>query len=341
MKNENTKPELETLTLEHLSYSQLSTFKKGPKYYQDLYITKKRERTTGPALIFGSLLDCLLFTPKDFDNNFKIVEKVEVTGKLGLFIENLAKIEQTCDEERSKNLLIFDFTKEELYENAYRTAGFKEAIKNVIADFNKPIPQKYYEYQKELAKGEQGKKFVSNEEYLKAQQIISMLNTNTFTQKVFKKPGFSQFKIEWYHQLFPEIPFISILDYVYIDDKNKKIYIIDLKTTGENVEHFDKAIEKFNYGIQAALYCQAVTYAINNNLMPFSKQLENYECVYQILAVESFGECRPLLFKMSEETLYNCYEQTANLITDLRWHVMNNKWSYSKKVYENNGVLSF
>lgn len=56
-----------------LSYSSLKNFLKSPQHYIQ-YITEKKEPTA--AMIFGSLVDCLLLTPDDFENQFAVLPEI-------------------------------------------------------------------------------------------------------------------------------------------------------------------------------------------------------------------------------------------------------------------------
>ncbi len=46
-----------------------------------------------------------------------------------------------------------------------------------------------------------------------------------------------------------EIPCKSLLDRVKFDVKNKKVYLIDLKTTSD-IGNFKESFDKYTYGIQ-------------------------------------------------------------------------------------------
>ena len=62
-----------------LSYSSLKEFAESPKHYIQ-YITKKWERTD--AMLMGLIVDCLLFTPDDFDKKYFVTEKPKLNSKV-------------------------------------------------------------------------------------------------------------------------------------------------------------------------------------------------------------------------------------------------------------------
>ena len=65
---------LENLNERPLSYSSLKEFAKSPRHYVD-YLRKERKPT--PAMLFGSLLHCLLLTPDEFPNQFFVMKNID------------------------------------------------------------------------------------------------------------------------------------------------------------------------------------------------------------------------------------------------------------------------
>lgn len=63
----------ESLKKRPLSKSSLVEFAKSPAHYVQ-YLTAPRERT--PALVMGSLTDCLVFTPDDFDKKYALAPEI-------------------------------------------------------------------------------------------------------------------------------------------------------------------------------------------------------------------------------------------------------------------------
>jgi hypothetical protein len=63
-----------------LSYSSLKEFGKSPAHYIE-YLRK--ERKTTPAMLFGSMVHCLLLEPAKFDSQFAVMENVDKRTKDG------------------------------------------------------------------------------------------------------------------------------------------------------------------------------------------------------------------------------------------------------------------
>lgn len=71
--------------LKTLSYSKLSNFADSPK---ELWKYINKERTQTESMIRGNLVDCLLFTPELFDEQFYIIKDIDVKTKTGEVAKN-------------------------------------------------------------------------------------------------------------------------------------------------------------------------------------------------------------------------------------------------------------
>jgi hypothetical protein len=72
---------IEQLQERPLSYSSLKEFAKSPRHYLD-YLNRKRETT--PAMLFGSMVHCLLLEPSKFNKQFAVmgtIDKRTTAGK--------------------------------------------------------------------------------------------------------------------------------------------------------------------------------------------------------------------------------------------------------------------
>ena len=71
---------LENLNERQLSYSSLKEFAKSPAHYVE-YLRK--ERKPSPAMLFGSLVHCLLLQPNEVSNQFAVMPNVDKRTKEG------------------------------------------------------------------------------------------------------------------------------------------------------------------------------------------------------------------------------------------------------------------
>lgn len=71
---------IEQLIERPLSYSSLKEFAKSPRHYLD-YLNRKKETT--PAMLFGSMVHCLLLEPHKFNTKFAIMPTIDRRTKDG------------------------------------------------------------------------------------------------------------------------------------------------------------------------------------------------------------------------------------------------------------------
>lgn len=64
----------------HLSYSSLSEFKKSPKDFIDY---KLKEKTETDAMIFGSLVHCLVLEPLKFEERYMVLDDMDICIQIG------------------------------------------------------------------------------------------------------------------------------------------------------------------------------------------------------------------------------------------------------------------
>ena len=142
----------------------------------------------------------------------------------------------------------------------------------------------------------------------------------------------NEFHINW--ELYG-IKCKSLLDRVMFDHVNKKIILIDLKTTSD-VYNFAHSVETFDYYRQIAFYLCAITwYMIEElNLNPDDYDLEAY-----IIAVQTNGNNEIRVFNMfNEEELLNRKNIIAKTLTEISYHINSGNWEHTRKYYENDGI---
>lgn len=225
------------------SYSKLSKFSRVG--FDGLHTLD--DKISSPSLIFGSIFDCLLTAPEEFNDRF-------VVGEFPSITDQLMKIAQTLwDQHKTDNVLFEDFSDEylgkigkdcEYYSGDNYT---KTRIKNI-----KENCKEYYE----LLRLSGDKTLISQKDFQDAQScLIAMkesfigkfLSTNPFEDcEIFYQ---LKFKAE-YHG----IPIRCMFDLIYVDHKNRCIYPIDIKTTFKKEWHFTNSFLEWRYDLQSRLY---------------------------------------------------------------------------------------
>src|SRR5260221_9108712 len=79
------------------SYSSIKVFIEDRKKYYKKFILKEvvKEEDT-PETRFGSLVDCLLFTPDEYEERYALSLSTLPTGQYGKLVSELWKITQDC-----------------------------------------------------------------------------------------------------------------------------------------------------------------------------------------------------------------------------------------------------
>src|SRR5437016_2202117 len=79
--------------LEIDSYSTLKVFIEDRKrYYRKFVLKDPLPEDETPYTIFGSLVDCLVFKPEEFEDKFALAVTQPPTGQYGKFVEQLMKV---------------------------------------------------------------------------------------------------------------------------------------------------------------------------------------------------------------------------------------------------------
>lgn len=333
--------------LKMLSQSSLKLLDYSPaKFYEYEYmwlkgLGERRDMPENEAMRFGSLVDCKLLTPELFDETYSINSGVTPTGQMLTFVEAYYKFEFEYEalvgtKDLSEEEVLMIATK------AYDAVGFKrDKLQSVIERF-KTEGIDYYNFLLLSA----GKKVISQEEDQKATKLIFEAKNAEFIGDILSadsSPGLVTFKqLPLFTKLSIGTYLIEVkglLDFVIVDNLNKTITPYDLKTTGES--YFLNSYTSRRYDLQAALYTELLkTWAESNypdyQVLPFN-----------FLVIYTNGN-KPELYELTQDQLRlgaiggtNQYGRPVkgfiDLLQDYVWHVENNKWNYSKEVYENNG----
>lgn len=270
--------------LNRISYSALSSFsKKGINAF-----LKEKEDSYVPWFAVGGLVDSLL------------------TGDHGKILENAVVIRdpisktqiQVCDYLIENNLELTDENIISAVKNIPVYNNIKDEEK-ILARFQDPFPL-YYKCIKE------GKKVVFKSDLILARQIAGEISNNKYYKDLINncKRAY-QVRIEWE---FEEEEMLSILDCLFLDDKNKHIYIVDIKTGSRKPEAFVEQFSTYEYDIQASFYLTAVEYLQSKNLLP-----KDYTLSFHFIYAPTIGDIKSVFVDVSENRLKICKEKWVNL----------------------------
>lgn len=305
-----------------ISYSKLSDFlRNGP---QSLITNEKKD---SPALRFGSLVDCILTAPEEFDDRFYVADIDSVGDKIRAAVSKV--FEQNSDVaslEEVPNLLEY-IELEDWQSNWKPETKLKKFIEGGSDFFT-------------VLKYSVGKTIVTVDEFASARQCVSTLKSHPFTYKIFdlteNEEIFYQLKFK---NVINGISARCMFDILKINHLDKTVEPIDLKTSGKSEEDFCKSFVDWNYWIQAAMYSELVRMA-----MDADDYFKDFELLSFKFCVINKMNLKPLIWDSIDEDgiiaekLSDMFHTTwYDLLEDVHWHYDNNKFDYSRHSYENKG----
>ena len=129
-------------------------------------------------------------------------------------------------------------------------------------------------------------------------------------------------------------PCKSLLDRCIFDHVNKKIILIDLKTTSD-VYNFKHSVEEFDYYRQIAYYLLAITWYMKDQDIDIS----DYDCEAYIIAIQTNSNYEVRVFNMFNETELDSRKNIIiNALSELSYHYQTNNWEHTRSYYEGNGT---
>lgn len=229
------------------NYSLISKFDRGGF---DVLSTLK-EKEISPNLTFGSVVDCLLTVPQEFDKKYAVCDFPDITEK----IESTVKVLFTMYGTTYKSLNdiplhnLLDVLDAEAFQKTYKN---ETRTNNILTKGDK-----YYQTLCNTV----GKEVIPSETYIKAISCVEAVKNHEIAKKYFTNNPFDETKN--YYQLkfkteLDGIEYKGMLDVIHVDYKNKTIDLIDLKTSGKPEWHFPESFIKWNYSMQSRLYFRIV-----------------------------------------------------------------------------------
>lgn len=315
-----------------ISNSSIGWFiKKGPKFFRDM-LDGKEEGLKGKFLDKGTMIHMYLLQPDEFWDNYIVAAEFDKpTSKQQLaFADNYVN---SLELEAEKKLI-------QAYSDAYSTKG--KSDDKVLLEATKMLEtmNPYIEY---LTLNRDSIKTIISWSELNMLKTIkeNMVAHKKANELLFNLPDtfevHNEFHINWdfpklYHDTTVKCK--SLLDRVAFDHTNKKIILMDLKTTAD-VNNFSHSMSEYDYRRQLSYYWMAIHWYV---LKELHIDIEDYTFESYIISVQSNNGYQVRVFKIDPNSIENRLDTIANTIEEIAWHTKNNLWDQRREYYEGDGA---
>lgn len=322
-----------------ISNSSIGWFlKKGPLYFRNM-LDGKEEGLKLPQLEKGTMIHEYILQPDEFWNDYTILEyEVPKVKQQKDFCDWYSIFKDTNPLEDEDKILL----------NAYNKAYSNKLSDDSKLTIAKDFIQRYDEYIKSKSLNNT-KKAISFADLNMLKTIKSNIEKHKKANKLLTDtPGVeshNEFHINWTFPIKTDslkmdenkiwyAPCKSLLDRCIFDHVNKKIILIDLKTTSD-VYNFKHSVEEFDYYRQIAYYLLAITWYMKDQDIDIS----DYNCEAYIVAIQTNGSYEVRVFNMFNETELDSRKNIIiNALSELSYHYQTNNWEHTRSYYEGNGT---
>lgn len=359
-----------------ISQSSLKEFRfKSPKAWKSIWIDRQSDvNKKDDNFVFGSLVDTLLFTPKELDNRFYIADVNKIPkGPTEKIIRNVFKkaYENKLFLETNKLILPETFEDSEL-----KLADYKEDIlANCISEDWQPRWKSETRVNKIIEEGSEyfnlltqsgGKKIITSETNLEGIAVVNSLRSSNLVSKYFK-PGETYnniYQLELYYdyvddETLQSVPLKAALDIVHVDYNNKTVQLVDFKTSYSAYD-FLKSIKQYSYCDQLSFYNFILKEKLKEEQFRTEYSIpEDFKMLAPINIVIDKDESIPYVYQYNWDDitiskdgnakfLFDLYQTQVHaskikkgwleLVKDIAWHIQNNKWDYPREHYETGAI---
>ena len=322
-----------------ISNSSIGWFlKKGPLYFRNM-LDGKEKGLKLPQLEKGTMIHEYILQPDEFWNDYTILEyEVPKVKQQKDFCDWYSIFKDTNPLEDDDKLLL------DSYNKAYSNKLSEDAKLSIAKDF----ALRYDEYIKSKSL-KNNKKAISFADLNMLKTIKSNIEKHKKANELLTNtPGVefhNEFHINWTFPIKTDslkmdenktwyAPCKSLLDRCIFDHVNKKIILIDLKTTSD-VYNFKHSVEEFDYYRQIAYYLLAITWYMKDQDIDIS----DYDCEAYIIAIQTNSNYEVRVFNMFNETELDSRKNIIiNALSELSYHYQTNNWEHTRSYYEGNGT---
>lgn len=309
-----------------ISNSAIGWFlKKGPRFYRDM-IDGKEEGLKLPQLERGTMIHEYILQPEDFWNDYIILDYE---------VPKVKQQKDFCETYANSLELIEDDKKIAAYKSAYSNSKSSEIVLKEAIE----LCNRYADYIKALQSKKDNRKVISFADLNMLKNIKNNIDNHKKAKELLEDiPGVeshNEFHINWELPVDDWIaPCKSLLDRCIFDHINKKITLIDLKTTSD-VYNFKHSVEEFDYYRQITYYLLAISWYMKDQGIDIS----DYDCEAYIIAIQTNSSNEVRVFNMFNELeLDSRKDLIIRTLTELSYHYQTGNWDHTRKYYEEDGT---
>jgi hypothetical protein len=311
-----------------IGFTTLGYLSISPKYFiskqKDLMYPNEEEKS---YFILGGAVHCKLLRPDDYEKEYYCSTITPPTGKKTLAVDYIFN---------NRKRAIDEFAKDIILQEAFDFAELKGAFLTLKNDIL--TTPAYVHYYASLVNSE-GKKILSPQDDFIVKNCVDSIKRNVacsdllglspLNNKISFDIVHTEKELLWkYKEYTYELS--STPDRFIIDHINKKIIVLDIKTTSKSPYSFEYSYKTYGYYRQAAIYNEAIKASYSYPDYSF----ENYLLVVGTIGFES------VVYKVSEEDLILGLKEFEDQIALYDYHYKTNNWEYPKNIIENNGILT-
>lgn len=314
-----------------ISNSNIGWFlNKGPTYLHKK-LSGQLEDETSQSMTKGTMIHEYLLQPEEFQKDYVVWDKSRPSStNEEKFCQALA---DSLEIEPNKSLL-------SAYKAAYSTSG--KSDDKILSEATKKAStlKEYIEFLKSRDQREMITPYSANQLMKIKENISNHKAACKLLLPADNKNVFHEFHINWeyisskYNDIEFTCPCKSLLDSVSFDYDNKKVILMDLKTTS-HLHNFADAVNTYDYTRQLYFYTKALKWYITNEL---HEDEDAWKFEWYIIAIDSLtSDIRVFTFSYKQVYGENV-EKVHNAIQDIVWHKDNDLWEHSRAYYEGNGI---
>jgi hypothetical protein len=332
--------EKEYRDLKSIANSDLNLFRDHPYVYYAVKHEGKESPITSTSFKIGSMVDAFLLDKDNFDKDY--VLKPNIVKEPGhpnqkKFLEEIQarilprySIENKIEVDKMMNYILPGDDVTELgyiYSLCYATKTMKPNQVNAKAKVLFSDLKAYLLWYTHI----KGREIYSGREDYLLKTIERTVLANNSTRNLIFNPyskAFNQMRISWKYKEFPKLTFKMSADRLTIDANEKKIRLVDLKTTSSAIKDYPISFNKWGYINQMIHYLMGIeAFKINAK-----GKLDGYTTYPYHVVVTTTNDIIAKAFAILDfkDNIY----KYRNTIEDLNWHYENKIWHRTRDEVE-------